>query len=192
MKPLCGQGAGTSPRPTKRKKVLQAQSPTPVTKAPRLLLSQALRRRRFSSSAALVAIAGAAPFLGKNRRWLGSVLFLAASRCSPSRIPTQKSPFSETLPEGGGCASPPPHTKACPRPLPHLCPVLTDLEPHRAPPRFWSPPSTRCSPVGRGEVPPPPPPYSFFPCRGNRCRCRRERKRRRGGRGPSEPLPKRR
>lgn len=58
-------------------------------------------------------------------------------------------------------------------------PSRTDLEPPRAPLRFWSPPSTRCSPVGRGEAPPT---CSFPPAAASR----RQGENRRRSRCPEE------
>lgn len=58
-------------------------------------------------------------------------------------------------------------------------PPRTDLEPPRAPLRFWSPPSTRCSPAGRGEAPPT---CSFPPAAASR----RQGGKRRRSRCPEE------
>lgn len=83
----------------------------------------------------------------------------------PSRLPARRSP-------------PGPRHKAG-RSRRRRPPPRTDLEPPRAPLRFWSPPSTRCSPAGRGEAPPT---CSFPPAAASR----RQGGKRRRSRCPEE------
>lgn len=70
----------------------------------------------------------------------------------------------------------------------------TDLEPPRAPLRFWSPPSTRCSPAGRGEAPPTcsSPPACRRQGEGTAAgaAARRRRRRRRKSRIRGRPAPR--
>lgn len=108
----------------------------------------------------------------------------AAGRGSRAPRPEGPGGLSHRRPPHPGPPSRPPAKRSPPGPR-HKAgrsrrpPPRTDLEPPRAPLRFWSPPSTRCSPAGRGEAPPT---CSFPPAAASR----RQGGKRRRSRCPKE------